>query len=1024
VILSANPIHDTGGGQRSAQLAFELLDRGVDVLFVSHGKVTETVDLNMRFDHPRLRSMGLADALSDEGAAVVDRYLCQEPSLVITQVPIRDWEPVLARARAAGAVTVYDCIDRWDSELGRGWFRAEAERRIAIASDVLVASATELVDHVEHLSGRETALLPNAYNSRIFRDGTAPERPADLPHSGHIALYVGALWGGWLDWGLVDRAARSLPETTFVFVGDHRREGRGLPTNCVFLGLKPQTSLPGYLACADVAFLPWRADEVTQATSPLKVYEFVAMGLPVVGPSIETLNGIPGVRQFTDADDFIAAVGETTRSALLPETVRSMKEFSEQNSWVQRVDALLELTCGAAPEDDSGRGHGAPAAQPKAMISVVVPSHNHERWICQAIESVRAQSLPAGEVVVVEDGSTDRSLQVLEECRFPGMRLVSQKNRGAPSAINRAVALSKGDYVAILNSDDEFMPERLEHAWGIARTTGAALLMGRVQFIDAEGLPLPDDHEVVRWYGETYALRVEGGTLARAMRKHQFAVTTSNFFFHRELWRRLGGFAPYRYVHDFDFIRRALELCADRVLYVEELDGVRYRTHDMNTIHEDPRRVREERAVMFARLRSPRRVARAFVGRGLARRAVARAVDQAPLLTPPSRTRRAARLRVGLVVPSLDHGGLEEVVALLAQTLPAQGAEPCVLCTHSGGAVANRLGQAGVRVTVARGRAQDWQEWRDQVRPDVLSTHFVGLEVLEALCRDGLPAWETLHNTYAWFEPSDWERERRKHALLTGTIAVSEAVANYYARHTGTEVTASVIPNGVHPARAASVPRVWARSWLGLPTDAPVLAHLGRVTLQKNILGLLRAFEKLLTKEPGARLVLAGSFSDRAYVRKVRRAHRDVIRSGSVIMLPPVSHVGTVLSAADAYVSNSFFEGWNLAASEAAWNGLPLVLSECGSARSLVGDDEARGRMVCGPLGDPMEVTWDRLKAPSAATLASNEEALAGAMADVVREREEWAGKREMIEEWARRELSPERVARSYVEHFMMVSGS
>ncbi|MDH3421796.1 MAG: hypothetical protein OEN00_02315, partial [Gemmatimonadota bacterium] len=71
MILSANPIHDTGGGQRSAQLALELLDRDFRVLFVSHGKVTETVDLGMRFDHPLLTSVALTSLSGARGRAAL-----------------------------------------------------------------------------------------------------------------------------------------------------------------------------------------------------------------------------------------------------------------------------------------------------------------------------------------------------------------------------------------------------------------------------------------------------------------------------------------------------------------------------------------------------------------------------------------------------------------------------------------------------------------------------------------------------------------------------------------------------------------------------------------------------------------------------------------------------------------------------------------------------------------------------------------------------------------------------------------
>jgi glycosyltransferase involved in cell wall biosynthesis len=131
-----------------------------------------------------------------------------------------------------------------------------------------------------------------------------------------------------------------------------------------------------------------------------------------------------------------------------------------------------------------------------------------------------------------------------------------------------------------------------------------------------------------------------------------------------------------------------------------------------------------------------------------------------------------------------------------------------------------------------------------------------------------------------------------------------------------------------------------------------------------------------------------------------------------------VPHVGSVLSAADVYVSNSFFEGWSVAASEAAWSGLPLVLSDCGSARELVGEADERGRVVPNPLGDPLEVTWERLKASESSRYPSNEQALAQALLDVLGHREEWALRRPDIMRYARSELTPSRMGRAYAELF------
>ncbi|MSR22099.1 MAG: glycosyltransferase [Gemmatimonadetes bacterium] len=344
ILLSPNPIRDTGGGQRSAQIALELLERELCVVFVAHGEVTETVDLGLRVTHPRLIEVPLRQWIDDCQRAL-STLLRSTRTVGITQVPVREWLPVLGRIHRGGGVTVFDLIDRWESELGGRWYSPRIERRTARASDVLVASAPALVAHLTALAGRPARLLPNAFNARVFRSGVSHPRPSDLPSVGPVvALYVGSLWGGWMDWSLVHRLATALPELQLVFVGDHRGEGRGLPSNCHFLGLKAQGELPAYLAHAAVGFLPWKVDPVTQATSPLKVYECVAMGLPVIAPVLEPLEGIPGVEGVRGEDAFIAAVDRRAK-ALVPEELRmAMHAFASRNSWSARVDSLLEIT--------------------------------------------------------------------------------------------------------------------------------------------------------------------------------------------------------------------------------------------------------------------------------------------------------------------------------------------------------------------------------------------------------------------------------------------------------------------------------------------------------------------------------------------------------------------------------------------------------------------------------------------------------------------------------------------------------
>jgi glycosyltransferase involved in cell wall biosynthesis len=304
--------------------------------------------------------MPLARARSREGRRALCGVHAAPRRLVVTQVPVSGWLRALADARDRGAITVYDLIDRWDSELGRGWYRPRAERKVAAVSDLLVASAPSLVRDLEERTGRSVFLLPNAYNPHVFDPRASYPRPPALPEGARVALYVGALWGGWMDWALVRRLADALPDTRFVFVGDHRGEGAGLPERCLFTGLQPQTALPAYLAHADVAFLPWTAGPLTQATSPLKVYEFLAMGLPVVAPDLEPVRGLPGVTVAGDADHFVRALDRTGRATLAPDVREAMREHAAASSWTARVDRLLTLAAAHGPAGEVSARSSAP----------------------------------------------------------------------------------------------------------------------------------------------------------------------------------------------------------------------------------------------------------------------------------------------------------------------------------------------------------------------------------------------------------------------------------------------------------------------------------------------------------------------------------------------------------------------------------------------------------------------------------------------------------------------------------------
>src|SRR5439155_23564909 len=128
----------------------------------------------------------------------------------------------------------------------------------------------------------------------------------------------------------------------------------------------------------------------------------------------------------------------------------------------QGPSAIASAAAFAEGEDRpraSGRRPVMTAGRP--LISVLIACYNGGRYLAEAIESVLKQTYPRVELIVVDDGSDDDSADVAR--RFgSALALVSQPRAGIGAARNRAVSLATGDFLAFLDADDRFLPDKLE----------------------------------------------------------------------------------------------------------------------------------------------------------------------------------------------------------------------------------------------------------------------------------------------------------------------------------------------------------------------------------------------------------------------------------------------------------------------------------------------------------------------------------------------------------------------------------
>jgi len=122
-------------------------------------------------------------------------------------------------------------------------------------------------------------------------------------------------------------------------------------------------------------------------------------------------------------------------------------------------------------------------------FSALIPTYNRRAHVFRAIESILGQSIPVEEIVVVDDGSTDGTCLAIQEKYGSKVRVVTQKNGGVGEARRRAVEEAKGEWVAFLDSDDEWTPGRNEMLFAVAASAPpqVAWIFGDTQFVTDAG---------------------------------------------------------------------------------------------------------------------------------------------------------------------------------------------------------------------------------------------------------------------------------------------------------------------------------------------------------------------------------------------------------------------------------------------------------------------------------------------------------------------------------------------------------
>ncbi len=221
------------------------------------------------------------------------------------------------------------------------------------------------------------------------------------------------------------------------------------------------------------------------------------------------------------------------------------------------------------------------------MISVVIPAYNHEKFIGAAVESVLEQTWSDLELLVIDDGSTDRTGEIVQSYDDSRITYIFQENQDAFNTINRGLSLAKGEYVAILNSDDVYTLDRLQRLVDVQQKNDAQCIFSDVIPISDSGEELLDpEFGWNLWHAKNREFYFQCNDLYTAFLKGNFMVTTSNLFMTKNAVAKVGKFCSLRYLHDYDFIFRMMLAFPGRVQYLDGDKLLYYRIHSGNTLGE------------------------------------------------------------------------------------------------------------------------------------------------------------------------------------------------------------------------------------------------------------------------------------------------------------------------------------------------------------------------------------------------------------------------------------------------------
>ncbi len=331
-----------------------------------------------------------------------------------------------------------------------------------------------------------THFIPNGVDFNLFNRALQhpSSPPADIINLQRPIIGFAGWLGYHIDIDLLLHIGRTFPNYSLVLIGpndlplsNNRRQLESLP-NMYLLGQKERETLPDYLQVFDVALMPYLLDGHVRTAYPLKLHEYLAAGRAIVAVEMEALQAFRHVVRMADTHD---AVIDEIRDAIhdySPQTIQARVQVAKENTWEDRVERIYRAIDAFKAKTEAFNGEEQRKTRSTThtttihkdldpvspLVSIVIVTWNRRDDVLETIRSIREQSYQNVEIVVVDNASTDGTVEELQRNHSEIKVICLQENLGASAGRNPGITAAQGEIVFLLDSDASLGKDTIRNA--------------------------------------------------------------------------------------------------------------------------------------------------------------------------------------------------------------------------------------------------------------------------------------------------------------------------------------------------------------------------------------------------------------------------------------------------------------------------------------------------------------------------------------------------------------------------------